>query len=330
MRMGNRNRAVHSRDRPRHAGIAVAGYAERSGEGWCGARRLPSTQAIHVASAARIAGKDLVSVARLCVPREGPAPAPCREHGRTGQDFRQPLFHRHPRRVVLGDHHVPRNHRHRLSSTNPREAQTFIEGGLRKLGLDPNQVKYVIITHAHTDHFGGAQYLADKFHAQLVMSETDWGTLSRMAPPTNPDRGPIPKRGTGVPDGFTLTLGDTSVEIIQTPPHTPGAISLIFPNPGWQSAPHGGALGRYRLQFPPDGSELHHLFQFRGEIRKDWVKARGVDVPIANHFQFRQRLREDHGAKDTAARGSHTPSCWALTRSSASLTSSKNAQWPDG
>src|SRR5262252_2401803 len=51
---------------------------------------------------------------------------------------------------------------------NAKEAETYIEGGLRKLGLDPNQIKYVIITHAHGDHYGGAQYLADKFHARLV------------------------------------------------------------------------------------------------------------------------------------------------------------------
>src|SRR5437763_9053980 len=57
---------------------------------------------------------------------------------------------------------------------NPGEAQQYIEGGLRKLGLDPNQIKYVVVTHAHGDHYGGAQYLADKFHAHLVMSDIDW------------------------------------------------------------------------------------------------------------------------------------------------------------
>ena len=47
------------------------------------------------------------------------------------------------------------------SLDNASEAQEYIEGGLRKLGLDPTQIKYVVITHAHGDHYGGAQSLAE-------------------------------------------------------------------------------------------------------------------------------------------------------------------------
>jgi len=32
------------------------------------------------------------------------------------------------------------------------EAAALIEGGMRKLGLDPAQIKYVIVTHGHGDH----------------------------------------------------------------------------------------------------------------------------------------------------------------------------------
>jgi metallo-beta-lactamase class B len=31
-----------------------------------------------------------------------------------------------------------------------------VVGGLTALGLDPNQIKYVVISHAHGDHVGGA------------------------------------------------------------------------------------------------------------------------------------------------------------------------------
>src|SRR5258706_6147264 len=36
-----------------------------------------------------------------------------------------------------------------------------VEDGLKKLGLDPRQIKYIIISHAHTDHYLGARYLQD-------------------------------------------------------------------------------------------------------------------------------------------------------------------------
>src|SRR3977135_3244322 len=45
-----------------------------------------------------------------------------------------------------------------LFDYNSEEA---IVGGLRKLGLDPKAVKYVIITHWHRDHVGGAKIMQD-------------------------------------------------------------------------------------------------------------------------------------------------------------------------
>src|ERR1043165_5246645 len=170
-----------------------------------------------------------MSVARLCVRREGAAPA-VPTSVEPAKIFDNLYFVGIPgvsawaittsQGIIVID-----------SLNNPQEAETFVEGGLKKLGLDPTQVKYVIITHAHTDHFGGAQYLADKLHATLVMSATDWDVLDRMRAnyTANENRGPIPKRGMAVKDGDKLTLGDTAIEIVQTPPHTPGAISLIIP-----------------------------------------------------------------------------------------------------
>ena|SRR5688572_14756800 len=34
-----------------------------------------------------------------------------------------------------------------------------IVGGMKKLGLDPATIKYVIVSHGHNDHFGGARHL---------------------------------------------------------------------------------------------------------------------------------------------------------------------------
>ena len=55
--------------------------------------------------------------------------------------------------------------------------------GLTKLGLNPREINYVVISHAHGDHDQGAAELQKRFGAKVVMGATDWeSTLQR--PPT--------------------------------------------------------------------------------------------------------------------------------------------------
>src|SRR3954452_16474265 len=99
---------------------------------------------------------------------------------------------------------------------NSDEAEHYIEGGLRKLGLDPADIRYVVISHAHGDHYGGAAYLKQKFNPRIVMSEIDWKALEEtqrdplFGTKRNPLFGEPPQRDQAVNDGDTLTLGDTT------------------------------------------------------------------------------------------------------------------------
>src|SRR5215510_13893029 len=58
-------------------------------------------------------------------------------------------------------------------------SEEAIVGGLKKLGLDPNNVKFVIISHAHGDHVGGAKMMQDRFHPRLVMGAPDWDSIEK-------------------------------------------------------------------------------------------------------------------------------------------------------
>ena len=100
-----------------------------------------------------------------------------------------------------------------------------IVGGLKKLKLDPASVKYVIITHAHGDHVGGAKLMQDRFHARIVMGGPDWDSIERSVHGYPEGK---PKRDIVADDGQKITVGDTSVTIITTPGHTPGTLSMTF------------------------------------------------------------------------------------------------------
>ena len=99
--------------------------------------------------------------------------------------------------------------------------------GMKTLGLDPRQIKYVLISHAHGDHDQGAAELQKRFGAKVVMGAPDWeSTLQRPATVA----GGVPTRDVAVgPMGTKLTLGDTTIDVISTPGHTPGTLSYVFP-----------------------------------------------------------------------------------------------------
>jgi metallo-beta-lactamase class B len=100
-----------------------------------------------------------------------------------------------------------------------------IVGGLKKLGLDPAKVKYVIISHAHGDHVGGAKLMQDRFGSHIVMGGPDWDSIEKSV-----NGYPLgkPKRDIVADDGQKITVGDASVTIVTTPGHTPGTLSMIF------------------------------------------------------------------------------------------------------
>ena len=95
----------------------------------------------------------------------------------------------------------------------------------KKMGLDPTQIKYVIISHAHNDRYFGAKYLQDTYKAHIILSEADWNVIAKNTdPPENK-----PKKDMVATDGMKVTLGDTTLTVYITPGHTPGTLSTLVP-----------------------------------------------------------------------------------------------------
>jgi metallo-beta-lactamase class B len=99
-----------------------------------------------------------------------------------------------------------------------------VVNGLKKLGLDPETIKYVIVSHGHVDHAGGAKYLQEHFGARVIMSASDWDLIEH-------DTGgwSKPKRDMTAIDGQKLALGDSTLTMYLTPGHTLGTISTLIP-----------------------------------------------------------------------------------------------------
>jgi metallo-beta-lactamase class B len=155
--------------------------------------------------------------------------------------------------------------------------------GLTALGLDPRTIKYVVISHAHGDHDQGAALLQSRFGAKVVMGEADWNsTLQRAA--TAP--GGVPKRDIAVgPGGLKLKLGDTTVDIIATPGHTPGTLSYFFPVKDGGRTLTVAYAGGTAFNFP---RLAENFARYRDTQRKmaEMAEAAGATVLMTNHTEF--------------------------------------------
>jgi metallo-beta-lactamase class B len=177
--------------------------------------------------------------------------------------------------------------------------ETFVDG-LVQLGLDPADIEYVIVSHAHNDHFGGAKYLQDAYGARIVMGVEDWEHMRSW--PQLGSLAPFPRDDIAVRDGYTITLGDTTVRLIATPGHTPGTISPIFPVRDGDSVHYVGYWGASAVSFlPPDG-----VLQYMGSADRFARIDPRVDVPLTNH-PFIDATLEKLGALAGRERGEPHP-----------------------
>jgi glyoxylase-like metal-dependent hydrolase (beta-lactamase superfamily II) len=112
---------------------------------------------------------------------------------------------------------------------DPGDDADLILSELKSLSLEP---EYIIYTHGHWDHVGGAEDLKRATNAKIIMGCNELDTLKHAnlsgmlgidTPPAMPD--------TMVKDGDSIeTASGLKVEVIETPGHSPGGISLLIDN----------------------------------------------------------------------------------------------------
>ena len=118
---------------------------------------------------------------------------------------------------------------------DPGEEPDRVLEALRRHGLRPVQILH---THAHLDHVGGTSGIAGQAPAPARLHEDDLPLYTNVAaqaalfhlaaPPAPPDVDRFLR------DGETIRFGRHEIEILHTPGHTPGSITIHVPgDPPW-------------------------------------------------------------------------------------------------
>jgi metallo-beta-lactamase class B len=118
---------------------------------------------------------------------------------------------------------------HIIVDTGYDESVPEIADNIRKLGFDPEDVKYIIGTHAHSDHVDGHARMKEMTGATILASGPDVETIETGGKTDfrDGDWRPV-KVDRVVEDGEVIRLGDIDMTAHYTPGHTRGAMSFTM------------------------------------------------------------------------------------------------------
>jgi metallo-beta-lactamase class B len=145
---------------------------------------------------------------------------------------------------------------------------------IRKVGVDPASIKYVLMTHGHFDHVGGAYKVKSLTNARFAMTEKGWAEAmtSAQASQGTPRRWTMIAKDLVVKDGDVITVGDTTFGVYDTPGHTFGTASYSF--------------------HVRDGADSYHAFTVGGLGLNAIQSSQQVEAYIASVTRIAELVRQ--------------------------------------
>ncbi|WP_352397427.1 MBL fold metallo-hydrolase [[Clostridium] aminophilum] len=180
------------------------------------------------------------------------------------------------------------------------------------LGFHIRDIKYIIVSHAHSDHFGCVNALVHRTHAKTFLSAADAMDMRQ-----NPERVAAMNRDLGpynesfVPDvelqdGDTIELGNTVIRCVLTPGHTVGVMSHFWDMDYRGRTVHIGIYGGAgfvslsKESLRKNNLPLSLQDAFLDSIAKVWDEP--VDIMLGNHpFHndiYQKYMRRCRGEED--------------------------------
>ena len=188
-----------------------------------------------------------------------------------------------------------------MLDTGYQQSLYMVIDNIYRVGLDPHDIKYILLTHGHIDHMGAAKALRELTGAKIALGKEDRdyanGTLDlSYAKELDMEFCETFEPDILLSDGDDISLGNTTVRAVATPGHTPGAMSYFFNVSDGKntfiSGLHGG-MGINTLC-----KEFLEKYDLPYTLREDFVRSmlrlneEHVDIFLGNHMQHNHTERK--------------------------------------
>jgi metallo-beta-lactamase class B len=203
-----------------------------------------------------------------------------------------------------------------LDTAFPQSVYMLLES-VRRLGFDPMDIRQIVNTHAHYDHFGGTRAIMELTGAKTVLGKHDAFILTdrpelSWAPEYGPEFYETFEVDRLLSDGDKITLGRTTIDCVHIPGHTPGTMSYFFQicdkGKNYTVGIHGGAGGNTLTD------EYLTKYGLSTEVRRHYaaslakLRARNVDIMLGAHPILRaysSRQNDTSGKRDRMTDGNN-------------------------
>lgn len=182
---------------------------------------------------------------------------------------------------------------------------------IKDVGWNADEICKFVITHGHVDHTGCGKWFAHNHKVTTYLSEIDNEFWEKN--PTKPDRPETWKDfniDVFIREGSIIECGDKKIYVYDTPGHTPGCLSYIFPvkenGKEYIAALFGGAT--------PPWNSAEGQEQFKKSVKhfEQATKEKNVTVALSNHTAFDQGIERIEYSKN---RYSYMPNIYILGQS---------------
>lgn len=136
-----------------------------------------------------------------------------------------------------------------LLDTGYTETAYLLFESIREMGFDPHDIRWIVHSHAHYDHFGATRYLVEKFGCKTYMPKKDMPFMTdsvmngcaeaglRYEPPYDC----YFDVDVQMCDGDVYQFGNITMRVYDAPGHTPGTMAYFFEiSSGLIVGMHGG------------------------------------------------------------------------------------------
>lgn len=181
-----------------------------------------------------------------------------------------------------------------MLDTGYQDSLYLVIDNIYRMGLDPHDIKYILLTHGHIDHFGAARAVKELSGAKIALGHEDReyanGTLDlSYAKELDMEFLETFEPDILLSDGDVIQLGNTSVRAVATPGHTPGAMSYFFNVSDGEEAFTAGLHGGMGINTLC--REFLDKYSLPYTLREDFVRSmlrlseERVDIFLGNHMQ---------------------------------------------